>query len=60
MSVNEGSEFPLFIAVLGGFGLDINITKRIFATPILRGGVIVNSEPMIFTFDIVIPVVYTF
>lgn len=57
---NEGIDFPIFFMLTGGIGLDFHLLKKFFILPEIRAGVLVNSEPIVFTFEVRVPIVYTF
>ncbi len=65
-SVNGGDEFvanekiesPVLFMLTGGLGLDIHVVRRFFVLPEVRGGLMV-SDPLVFVFELRLPVVYT-
>ncbi len=56
----DGLTMPFFVLVDAGFGYDVHLSKRFFILPTMQLGVMVNAAPIILSFDVLVPVVYTF
>lgn len=54
------SEDPLYALVTLNAGYDFNLSGRFFVLPEAKIGVVPNGDPMVITFEILIPVAYTF
>lgn len=56
----EISKEPFFILTTISAGYDMNLSGRFFILPEVKFGLVPNGDPLAFTFEILIPIAFTF